>query len=68
MYNTINIDHSTLNNCLYLGSLYLDYFFLSTVLIETVSVKSLKIEIIALVINKPDLHKSKHPVAKAMLA
>ena len=69
MYNTINIHHNTLNDCLYLGSLYLDYFFLSTELIETVSVKLLTLdEIIALVINKRDVHKSKHPAAKAILA
>ena len=69
MYNTINIHHNTLNDCLYLGSLYLDYFFLSTELIEKLSVKLLTLdEIIALVINKRDVHKSKHPAAKAILA
>ena len=69
VYNTINIHHNTLNDCLYLGSLYIDYFFLSTELIETVSVKLLTLdEIIVLVINKRDVHKSKHPTAKAILA
>ena len=69
MYNTISIHHNTLNDCLYLGSLYLDYFFLCTELIEKLSVKLLTLdEIIALVINKRDVHKSKHPAAKAIFA
>lgn len=68
MYNTISIHHNTLNDCLYLGSLYLDFFFLCTELIEKLSVKLLTLdEIIALVINKRDVHKSKHPAAKLYL-
>ena len=69
MYNTINIHHNTLNDCLYLGSLYVDHFFLSTELVEAVSVKLLTLdEIIALVIDKRDIHNSKHPAAKAIFA
>nr|YP_009364328.1 hypothetical protein [Ophiocordyceps sinensis]ARF03381.1 hypothetical protein [Ophiocordyceps sinensis]QDH07243.1 hypothetical protein [Ophiocordyceps sinensis] len=34
MYNSINIHHKTLNNCLDTGNIYLDTFFLSMDLIE----------------------------------
>lgn len=69
MYDTINIHHKTLNDCLYSGNLYLEYFFLSTDLIETVNIKFLTLdEIKAIVISKRDAHKSKHPAAKSILA
>ena len=69
MYDTINIHHKTLNDCLYSGSLYLEHFFLSTDFIETVNIKLLTLDKIkALVISKRDAHKSKYPAAKAILA
>ena len=69
MYNSINIHHKTLNDCLDLGTLYLDYFFLSLDLLETVSNNLLTLyEIQTLVVSKRDLYKIKHPAAKAILA
>ncbi len=69
MYSLVNIHHKSLNDCLYLGSLYLDYFFLSLDLLETDHTKLLtKYEIKTLVENKRDIHRLKHPAAKAILA
>jgi hypothetical protein len=69
MYNSINIHHKTLNDCLDLGTLYLDYFFLSVDLLETISNNLLTLdEIQTLVVSKRDLYKIKHPGAKAILA
>ena len=69
MYNTINIHHKTLNDCLYLGNLYLDCFFLSLDPIETVNVKLLTLNSIrALVISMRDVHINIHPAAKTILA
>lgn len=70
MYNSINIHHNTLNNCLNKGSTYLDTFFFSLDLIN----ESPKSNIIALdeiknlVNDKRDMYKVKHPLAKAILA
>lgn len=69
MYDTIGISHKTLNNCLYLGVLYLDSLFLSLDTIETDNVNLLTLEQIkALVTSKRELHKLKHPAAKAIHA
>ena len=69
MFDTINIHHKTLNDCLDLGNLYLDHFFLSLDPIETFNVKLLSLdEIKALVTNKRDLCKCKHPASKAIIA
>lgn len=69
MFDTINIHHKTLNDCLDLGNLYLDHFFLSLDPIETFNVKLLSLdEIKALVTNKRHLYKCKHPASKAITA
>jgi len=68
-YDSINIHHNTLNDCLDLGILYIDSFFLSLDLIEDVNNNLLSLEEIkTLVITKRDKHKAKHPAAKAILA
>ena len=69
MYNSINIHHKTLNDCLDLGSLYLDYFLLSIDLLETVNTNLLTLDQIkTLVLSKRDLYITKHPAAKAIFA
>lgn len=70
MYNSINIHHKTLSNCLDSGNLYLDFFFLSLdVIEESVNINLLTLdEIITLVKDKRDVYKIKHPAAKAILA
>ena len=69
MYNSINIHHKTLNDCLDLGSLYLDSFFLSADFLETVTINLVTLDQIkTLVVTKRDLYKIKHPAAKAILA
>jgi hypothetical protein len=69
MYNSINIHHKTLNDCLDLGILYLDIFFLSLDLLETKDTNLLTLdEINNLVVNTRSLYKIKHPAAKAILA
>lgn len=69
MYNSMNIHHSTLNNCLDLGSLYLGCFFLSLYLLETAGTNLLSLdEIKSVVVSKRDMYKTKHPAAKGILA
>lgn len=70
MYNSINIHHKTLSDCLDSGNLYLDYFYLSLdVIEETVNINLLILdEIITLVNDKRNVYKIKHPAAKAILA
>jgi hypothetical protein len=70
MYNLINIHHTTLNDCLTLGTLYLDAFFFSLDLIEESTETNLLSldQIKSLVINKRDVYNVKHPAAKAILA
>jgi hypothetical protein len=72
MYNSINIHHETLKDCLDLGTLYLDSFFLSLDLLETEDINALTLcteqEIKTLVENKRNLFKRKHPAAKTILA
>lgn len=69
MYDTINIHHKTLNDCLDLGTLYLDSFFLSQDLLEIVNTHLVTLDQIkTLVKTKRDLYKLKHPAAKAILA
>lgn len=69
MYNTINIHHKTLNDCLDLGTIYLDCFYLSIDLLESITTNLLTLDKIkSLVITKRELFKVKHPAAKAILA
>ena len=69
MYDSTNIHHKTLNDCLDLGTLYIGNFFLSLDLLETKGTELLTLdEIKNLIINKRDLHTIKHPAAKAILA
>jgi GIY-YIG catalytic domain/Cytochrome C and Quinol oxidase polypeptide I/NUMOD1 domain len=69
-YDSINIHHKTLNDCLNLGTLYLDVFFLSLDLIEEspktniLNLEDLKI----LVNNNKEIYKVKHHAAKTILA
>ena len=70
IYNLINIHHTTLNDCITIGSLYLDTFFFSLDLIEESTKTNLldldKIQ--SLVKHKRDTYNFKHPSAKAILA
>jgi len=70
MYNSINIHHTTLNDCIDSGTLYLDAFFLSLDLIEESSKTNLLSfdQIKSLVTDKREAYKVKHPAAKAILA
>jgi hypothetical protein len=70
MYNSINIHHNTLNDCLDSGRVYLDTFFLSLDEIkESSNINLLTLdEIKDLVKEKRDLYEVKHPAAKAILA
>jgi len=68
MYNSINIYHKSLDNCVALGTIYLDFFFLSLDLIEEsnrTNLLSLN-EIKSLVKEKRDKYIVKHPVSKAI--
>lgn len=70
MYDSINIHHKSLNDCLNLGTLYLDTFFFSLDLIEEstkTDILSLD-EIKSLVSEKRDKYLVKHPAAKSILA
>ncbi len=70
MYNSINIHHKTLNNCIDTGDIYLDTFFFSLDLIEeSENTNLLSIdEIKELVFNKRDIYRVKHPASKGILA
>lgn len=70
MYNSINIHHTTLNDCIVSGILYLDAFFFSLDLIEESSKTNLLSldQIKSLVKDKRDVYNVKHPAAKAILA
>ena len=70
MYNTINIHHNTLNDCLDNGKLYLDTFFFSLDEIEeSTSTNLLTLdEIKTLVSKKREIYQVKHPASKAILA
>lgn len=70
MYNSINIHHTTLNDCLTIGNLYLDTFFFSLDLIEESTKTNLLYldKIQSLVKDKRDTYNFKHPSAKAILA
>nr|QBM09690.1 hypothetical protein [Dactylella sp.] len=70
MYNTINIHHKTLDDCLDLGKLYLDTFFFSLDKIEesnNTNLLSLD-EIKTLVSKKREIYQVKHPASKVILA
>jgi hypothetical protein len=70
MYDTINIHHKTLSDCLNAGNIYLDTFFFSLDLIEesdNSNLLSLE-EIKELVSNKRSLYNIKHPASKGILA
>jgi hypothetical protein len=70
MYNTINIHHKTLSDCLDSGCIYLDTFFFSLDQIEESSNSNLLTldEIKTLVKEKRDIYQVKHPAAKSILA
>lgn len=75
IYDTINIHHKTLSNCLNLGEIYLDTFFLSLDFIEeSTEVEAPRLlsleEIKKLVSNKRDIYGEavKHPASKGIFA
>nr|YP_009568395.1 hypothetical protein [Orbilia oligospora]QBL02025.1 hypothetical protein [Orbilia oligospora]QID02715.1 hypothetical protein [Orbilia oligospora]QID02779.1 hypothetical protein [Orbilia oligospora] len=70
MYNTINIHHKTLDDCLDFGKLYLDTFFFSLDRIEESNNTNLLTleEIKTLVSRKREIYEVKHPASKAILA
>lgn len=70
MYDSINIHHNSLNDCLNLGTLYLDTFFFSLDLIEESTKTNILTldEIKSLVRDKRDKYLVKHPAAKSILA
>jgi len=70
MYNSINIHHKSLNDCLDSGLVYLDFFFFSLDQIEKSSnIKLLTLdEIKAFVKEKRGNYQIKPPAAKAILA
>lgn len=70
MYNSINIHHKTLENCIYSGQIYLDAFFFSLEQIEESTITNLLSldEIKALVLKKRNTYLVKHPSSKAILA
>lgn len=69
MFNTINIHHKTLEDCIDNGQLYLDTFFLSLDLIEESTNNLLTLdEIKALVDKKREIYLVKHPAARVILA
>lgn len=70
MYDTINIHHKTLNNCLNGGAIYLDTFFLSLDQInESENVNLLNLEgIIELIDEKRKNYIVKHPASRKILA
>src|SRR4051794_27224652 len=70
MYNSINIHHKTLHDCLYSGTVYLDTLFLSLDEIEQTDYSKLLTldEIKNLVNSQRDLYKVKHPAVKTIIA
>jgi hypothetical protein len=70
MYDSINIHHNTLNDCLNKGIVYLDTFFFSLDLIEESTKTNLLglEELKSLVIDKRDVYIIKHPASKVILA
>jgi len=70
MYDSINIHHKTLNNCLDTGAIYLDSFLFSIDIIEeseNTNLISLD-EIKELVSNKRTVYDLKHPASKGIFA
>jgi len=70
MFNSINIHHKTLENCIYNGQLYLDAFFFSLEKIEESTNTNLLTldEVKALILKKRKIYQVKHPIAKAIIA
>lgn len=70
MYDSINIHHNTLSNCLSTGATYLNNFFFSLEIIEeSENTNLLTIEKIKrLVIDTRDIYEVKHPSARKILA
>jgi hypothetical protein len=70
LYSSINMHHTTLNDCLNLGNIYLDTLFFSLDLIEESSKTNLlnldKIK--SLVFDIRNVYNLKHPAAKSILA
>lgn len=70
MYDSINIHHKTLNNCLNEGAIYLDTFFLSIDQIEeSEGINFLTLnQIKELIIEKRKVYSVKHPASISILA
>ena len=68
MYDSINIHHKSLNNCLNAGVLYLDTFFISLDQ-ESEHINLLTLEELKELINlKRSTYKVKHPASRKILA
>jgi hypothetical protein len=69
-YDSINIHHKTLNDCLNEGTLYLNTFFFSLdLIVESLETNLLSVEELKGLINENrEIYKVKHPKAKAILA
>lgn len=70
MYDSVNIHHKTLTNCLETGAIYLEYFFFSLDTIEESEKTSLlKLsEIKQLIADRKSIYIIKHPSSKSILA
>ena len=71
IYDTIRIHHNTLQDCLDSGSLYLETFFLSLDKIEEAAtdINLLTMDQLILLVNeRREVHRTKHPAAKAIIA
>jgi hypothetical protein len=70
MYDSINIHHKTLNNCLNAGTLYLDTFFISLDQIEeSEHIDLLTLEVLKELMDlKRSTYKVKHPASRQILA
>lgn len=70
VYDSINMHHNTLKDCLNLGTIYLDTFFFSLDLIEeSPETNFLHVDQIkSLVSDKRDVYSVKRPAAKSILA
>lgn len=70
MYDSINIHHVTLNDCLNKGTVYLDTFFFSLdLIVESSKTRLLGLEELkSLVADKRNVYNVKHPAAKVIIA
>jgi len=70
MYNSINIHHKTLEDCLYFGKIYLDaYFFSLEQIEESTDINLLTLDKIKILVSeKRKIYQIRHPASKVILA